>query len=460
MNHIAASKWQTVRLGEIAEVKLGKMLDKAKHVNGRRLPYLRNINVRWGSVDTNDLLEMNFEDDELDRFGLRKDDVLVCEGGEPGRAAVWNNSIPNMKYQKAIHRIRFKQPYEPRLLIYLLELLTKTGRLERRFTGSTIKHFTREAIVQLPIPVPPLDEQQRVVSEIEKQFTRLDAGVASLKRVQTALKRYRASVLKAACEGRLVPTEAELARKENRSYETGEQLLRRILKPRRTRWNGKGKYKEPQVPQALPDKLPGGWAWASWDQVAFSQNGRPFKSAEYQSSGFKLLRPGNLHMSGKVIWTNDNTRYVPEHRAHENRDLVVRKRELIMNLTAQSLRDEFLGRVCLTAKGEECLLNQRLARLTPILISPEFALYLLKAWHFRRFVDKLNTGSLIQHMFTSQLSEFTFPLPPFAEQSRIVAEVERRLSVANEVDVELSANLRRATRLQQSILQKVFNSGS
>jgi len=125
--------------------------------------------------------------------------------------------------------------------------------------------------------------------------------VASLKRVQTALKRYRASVLKAACEGRLVPTEAELARKENRSYETGEQLLRRILKQRRERWNGKGKYKEPRVPQALPDKLPDGWAWASWDQVAFSQNGRPFKSAEYQSSGFKLLRPGNLHMRGKVI---------------------------------------------------------------------------------------------------------------------------------------------------------------
>src|SRR5438034_1571202 len=144
---------------------------------------------------------MNFEDDELDRFGLKKDDVLVCEGGEPGRAAVWNNSIPNMKYQKAIHRIRFKQPYEPRLLVYLLQLLAKTGRLERRFTGSTIKHFTREAIVQLPIPVPPLDEQQRIAAEIGKQFTRLDAGAASLKRVQTALKRYRARVLKAACEG-------------------------------------------------------------------------------------------------------------------------------------------------------------------------------------------------------------------------------------------------------------------
>ena len=88
-------------------------------------------------------------------------------------------------------------------------------------------------VVPRSVPVPPPDEQQRIVAEIEKQFTRLEAGVASLKRVQAALKRYRASVLKAACEGRLVPTEAGLARNEKRSYETGEQLLQRILEERR-----------------------------------------------------------------------------------------------------------------------------------------------------------------------------------------------------------------------------------
>ena len=264
-----AIRWRSIPLGEIAEVKLGKMLDKSKHITGRRFPYLRNINVRWGSVDTTDLLEMYFKEGELDRFGLKKGDVLVCEGGEPGRAAVWNNSISDIKYQKAIHRIRFKQPYEPRLLVYLLELLAKTGRLERRFTGSTIKHFTREALVRLPVPLPLLDEQQNIVAEIEKQFTRLDAGVASLKRVQTALKRYRASVLKAACEGRLVATEAELARKENRSYETGEQLLQRILKERREKWNGKGKYKEPQAPNTVViPSLPEGWTWATFEQIA------------------------------------------------------------------------------------------------------------------------------------------------------------------------------------------------
>lgn len=195
---VNGNSWPVIPLGEIAEVKLGKMLDKTKHRTGQRLPYLRNINVRWGSVDTSDLLEMHFEDDELDRFGLKEGDVLVCEGGEPGRAAVWNNSVPNVKYQKAIHRIRFKQPYEPKLLVYLLELLAKTGRLERRFTGSTIKHFTREAIVQLPIPVPPLDEQQRIVADIEKQFTRLDATVAALDQIQQKSVRLRQSILSGA----------------------------------------------------------------------------------------------------------------------------------------------------------------------------------------------------------------------------------------------------------------------
>src|SRR4029079_6549938 len=123
----------------------------------------------------------------------------------------------------------------------------------------------------------------------------------------------------------------------------------------------------------------------------------------------------------------------------------------------QSLKDEFLGRVCLASEGEECLLNQRLARLTPIMVAPEFALYLLKAWRFRRFVDGLNSGSLIQHMFTSQLAEFTFPLPLLAEQHRIVAELERRFSVIDELEAVVNANLKRTTRFRQAILQCAFS---
>ena len=124
---------------------------------------------------------------------------------------------------------------------------------------------------RLPLPLPPLPEQRRIVAEIEKQFTRLDASVAALKRTQANLKRYRASVLKAACEGTLVPTEAELARAEGRDYEPADRLLDRILAERRARWESqdkrRGQYKEPAAPDTsdLPE-LPEGWVWALWEE--------------------------------------------------------------------------------------------------------------------------------------------------------------------------------------------------
>ena len=127
-----------------------------------------------------------------------------------------------------------------------------------------------------------------------------------------------------------------------------------------------------------------------------------------------------------------------------------------MNLTAQSLKDDFLGRVCLTSQNERCLLNQRIARLTPVVALPEYLLWLFKSQVFRRFVQSLNTGSLIQHMFTSQLAEFVLPLPPLAEQHRIVAEVARRLSVLDEMEAAVAADLKRAERLRQAILRRAF----
>src|SRR5439155_544692 len=115
---------------------------------------------------------------------------------------------------------------------------------------------------------------------------------------------------------------------------------------------------------------------------------------------------------------------LPEQCAKRYSQWLVGPDELVMNLTAQSLKDEFLGRVCMTSRSERCLLNQRIARLSPIFVNPRYLLWMFKSRHFRRFVDALNKGSLIQHMFTSQLSEFPVPLPPLEEQSRIAAAVD------------------------------------
>ena len=195
--------WPKKPLGEIAEVRLGKMLDKSKHVAGRKLPYLRNVNVRWGKIDTDDVNEMFFKENELDRYGLKAGDVLVCEGGEPGRAAVWSGDFPEMKYQKAIHRVRFNVPFDPRLLVWQLERLAFSGGLERRFTGSTIKHFTREAFVELPVPVPPHAEQSRIVAEVERRLSVVEELEAVVEANLQRAARLRQSVLQKAFSGEL-----------------------------------------------------------------------------------------------------------------------------------------------------------------------------------------------------------------------------------------------------------------
>ena len=200
---ICEGDWPRKPLGEIAEVKLGKMLDKSKHVAGRKLPYLRNVNVRWGKIDTDDVNEMFFKENELGRYGLKAGDVLVCEGGEPGRAAVWSGDLPEMKYQKAIHRVRFNIPFDPRLLVWQLERLAFTGGLERRFTGSTIKHFTREAFVELPVPIPPPKEKLRIVAEVERRLSVVEEMQTTVEANLQRATRLRQSILQKAFEGKL-----------------------------------------------------------------------------------------------------------------------------------------------------------------------------------------------------------------------------------------------------------------
>jgi type I restriction enzyme S subunit len=154
-------EWPTVRLGDYVDSCLGKMLDKEKN-RGEFFPYLGNKNVRWGSFDTDDLAQMRFEEHEYERYGLHEGDLVVCEGGEPGRCAIWEDQIPGMKIQKALHRIRAKENLDNRFLHYWFLLSGKTGALEPYFTGTTIKHLTGKAIAELPIPLPPLEEQKSI----------------------------------------------------------------------------------------------------------------------------------------------------------------------------------------------------------------------------------------------------------------------------------------------------------
>ena len=155
------AKWRTVRLGDHIDSCLGKMLDKKKN-RGELLPYLGNKNVRWGSFDITNLAQMRFEDHEHDRYGLEHGDLVVCEGGEPGRCAIWRGEVPRMKIQKALHRIRTKEQLDSRYLHYWFLLSGRRRTLEPYFTGTTIKHLTAVSLSDLQIRLPPKPEQEAI----------------------------------------------------------------------------------------------------------------------------------------------------------------------------------------------------------------------------------------------------------------------------------------------------------
>ena len=181
-------EWEEVSLGDIAEIKLGKMLDKQKHTTGHLLPYLNNLAVRWNEVNTSNLPKMYFNDRDLDRFGLRTGDVVVCEGGEPGRAAVWDGCMPDLKFQKAIHRVRFNVPFEPKILVLHLENIAGTTQFEMLFTGGGIKHLTGETFARLKIPLIPHSEQQRIASCLSSLDTLITLETKKLEALKTHKK--------------------------------------------------------------------------------------------------------------------------------------------------------------------------------------------------------------------------------------------------------------------------------
>ena len=185
-----SSEWPIVRLSDHVDSCLGKMLD-AKKNKGIAQRYLGNSNVRWGTFDLSHLAEMRFESHEEERYGLLPGDLVVCEGGEPGRCAIWTGP-PGMKIQKALHRIRPKSTFNNYYLYYWMCHASNKGHLEQHFTGTTIKHLTGKAIAALEVPCPPLEVQVAMADVLKT----LDDRITLLRETNTSLEAIAQALFK------------------------------------------------------------------------------------------------------------------------------------------------------------------------------------------------------------------------------------------------------------------------
>jgi len=165
--------WEWCRFVQVAYSRLGKMLDKAKN-KGDLKKYLRNTNVQWQCIDLSDLKEMRFEEYELEAFRLCYGDLLICEGGEPGRCAIWYHNDLEVYFQKALHRSRSYVGVLSNYIEICFMAGTINGTLSNLFTGATIKHLPGDKLARYVVPIPPTNEQHLIVAKVNQLMTLCD----------------------------------------------------------------------------------------------------------------------------------------------------------------------------------------------------------------------------------------------------------------------------------------------
>ncbi|MGH6689947.1 MAG: restriction endonuclease subunit S [Gammaproteobacteria bacterium] len=324
-------------------------------------------------------------------------------------------------------------------------------------SGSTRKRISKAKLCTIELPLPPSSEQRRIVEAIESYFTRLDDAVATLERVQRNLKRYRASVLKAAVEGRLVPTEAELAHAEGRDYEPASVLLERVLAERRRRWHEagvRGKYEEPVAPDAteLPG-LPEGWCWASVGRLLREPLRNGHSARKVVDGDVRTL---TLTAVTERDFSEINTKLTAADQ-QQVQDLWLEHDDIFVE---RSNTPELVGTAAIY-RGQRgfAIFPDLLIRVRPVRdVLPLYVEAVLRSSRARTFFRRAAQGIAGSMPKISQetVAALAVPLPPSMEQARIVAELERQLSVADEAETSVTICQTRCARLRQSILKWAF----
>ena len=444
------SSWQKRRLSDVAELQLGKMLDKAKNVAGQPMPYLRNVNVRWGEIETSDLYSMRFTEAEAARFSIRDGDLLVCEGGEPGRCAIWKGGPTSLKFQKAIHRIRPSLDVLPEWVALFLRRETLEDRLRDHFTGTTIKHLPAQALAALELPLPPLPEQRRIVARIEALFARTRRARTDLERIAPLSERHRLAHLRAGVTGQL--TEAW---RQKHPAEDVRMTLRGIPAPEQGRGGRVATTDVTPGMAALSVNDPGTLAPPGWDWT-------PLLRVARQETGHTPSRRVPAYWNGgDVPWVG--IRDAGAHHGTTIYDTMQKCTEL--GLANSSARLLPAGTVCLsrtasvgyvTVLGKSMATSQDFATwtCTPALL-PEYLKFALLAEgdDIRRFGE----GSTHTTIYFPEIRALHICLPPVEEQAEIVRILTSNAGGQTIASAEAASTLALLNRLEQSILSRAFS---
>jgi type I restriction enzyme, S subunit len=435
---------------------------KRRSNGGKPTIVLRLSDIDRGKISLVDMREIELTDDEVENYRLLEND-LICIRVNGSRSLVGRMIRFKPLDYKTItfcdHFIRFRLANPESAIFLSLYFETEKARkhIESKMVSTAGQNTVSQgSITSVALPLPPLPEQRRIVATIEQQFTRLDAAVAALQHTKAKLKRYRASVLKAAVEGKLT----EAWRAEHPATEPANVLLERILVERRAKWEAdlrakgkdlaKVKYVEPAMPDVeRPPELPEEWIWVNLGQLAWSVKDGPHYSPKYDKTGIPFITGGNIRPSGVDF---ANAKYItPELHA----ELSVRCKPEKGDILYTKGGTTGIARVNTYDTDFNVWVHVAVLKLADS-ITPFYVQHALNSPSCYRQAQNFTHGVGNQDLGLTRMVRIVLGLPPLAEQLQIVAEIEKRLSVIDHLEEAIQANLKRAERLRQSILKEAF----
>jgi len=424
--------WEWVTLKQIAVTALGKTLDKSKNI-GEYRPYLCSINVYWTGIDLSTVKQARFEDSELSKYQLNKGDLLICEGGDVGRSAVWDRD-EEMYYQNALHRVRFYGNIEPRFFQLLMESYKGAKILDNYSKGMTIKHLVQNSLNSIYFPLPPLAEQRRIVEKI-KQLTPYLKKYGS---VETTLSNLnlafpddlKKSILQYAVQGKLVPQDPadepasvllERIRTEKEKLIKAGKIKRdkheSVIFRRDNSYYEKVDGIERCIDDELPLEIPESWEWCRLGTILQKLTDGTHSTPKYTARGIPFISVKDIS-SGKISF--ERTKFISKT-----------EHELLASRCDPHRDDILLTKVGTTGipvlvdtdRPFSIFVSVAQLRFSTELLDKFFLIYLLKSPLVQTQCRENTKGVGNKNWVMRDIANTLICIPPLAEQKRIQASL-------------------------------------
>ena len=406
--------WRWCYVGDLFLHNTGKAQNSSGSTNGIIRKFITTSNLYWGEFDFTKVKEMPFTDTELERCTVKRGDLLVCEGGDCGRSAVWDYD-EEVCIQNHVHRLRPYRDVNIYYFYYLFYLYKNTGRLRGR--GVAIQGLSNEAIHKVVLPLAPLEEQHRIVAKIEELLPYVDRYATAYEKLEQFNAKFpedmKKSILQYAIQGKLVEQRPEEG--------TGEELYQQIqTEKQRLIKEAKIKKEKPLAEIAedeIPFDIPENWKWVQLGDLASINGGFAFKSTNYTTEGVRVIRISDFNETGFV---NDKiVRYPYDDSLSQ---YVLDVKNILLCMTGGTVGKSLF----ITKLDEKMVVNQRVATIKVESVLPEYVYQVILAPITQKVIQD-SKNSTNDNISMDTIKSFLIPLPPLAEQKRIVAKLEEIL---------------------------------